>query len=162
MFFSRGFLIQLPNGRRTRLSLATRRSFSQGFLKQLPSTCRRRTRLSLATRSSVLLTSEYDFTLQTNTLIASDEIVLATHLQIRITLQTSMLISSDEHILFWGRTILALETNDLALETNTLELEMNTLDDRYSHSYLPLKRALSRRGDPKMCRCTTASSVALN
>ena len=37
-----------------------------------------------------------------------------------------------------------------------------TLGDCYSHSYLTLKRALSRWGDPKVCRCTTESSVALN
>ena len=46
----------------------------------------------------MLLTSEYDFTLQTRAFIASDETVFATHLQIRITLQTSMFIASDERV----------------------------------------------------------------
>ena len=31
----------------------------------------------------------------------------------------------------------------MALETNAFELEMNNLGNYYSHSYLPLKRALS-------------------
>ena len=59
-------------------------------------------RLLLATRKSLLLTSKHDFTLQTNAFIASDEIVSATYLQIRLTLQTDMFIASDEHILCWG------------------------------------------------------------
>ena len=45
---------------------------------------------------------------------------------------------------------------------NTFELEMNALGDCYSHSYLPLKWVLSHWGDPKVCRLTTASLVALN
>ena len=45
--------------------------FLGGFLNQLPN--RRQKRLSLATRQSLLLTSEQDFTLQTNAFIASDE-----------------------------------------------------------------------------------------
>ena len=63
------------------------------------------------TRWSLLLTSEYDFILQMNTFIASDEIVSAIHLQIRITLQANMFIASDERVLFWGRTLLVLEMN---------------------------------------------------
>ena len=59
----------------------------------------------------LLLTSKYDFPLQMNTFIASDEIAFATHLQIRIRLQTSMFVASNQHILCWGRTLLALETN---------------------------------------------------
>ena len=47
--------------------------------------------------------------LQTNMLIASNEIVSATQLQIQITLQTNMFVTSAEHILCWGRTLLALE-----------------------------------------------------
>ena len=46
-----------------------------------------------------------------NVFIASDEIVFATHLQIRIRLQTSMFIAGDEHVSCWGRTLLVLEMN---------------------------------------------------
>ena len=53
----------------------------------------------------------YDFTLQMNAFVASDEIVSATHLQIRITLPTNMFIVSDERILCWRRTLLMLEAN---------------------------------------------------
>ena len=61
--------------------------------------------LLLATRQSLLLTSQYHLTLQTNSFIASDEIVFATHLQIPITLQTNMFIASNERVLSWGRTL---------------------------------------------------------
>ena len=43
--------------------------------------------------------------------IACDKIVTATHLQIQITLQTKMFIGSNEHVLCWGQTLLALQTN---------------------------------------------------
>ena len=46
-----------------------------------------------------------------NTFIASDEIVSATHLQIRITLPMNRFIASDEHVLCWGRVLLTLEAN---------------------------------------------------
>ena len=45
-----------------------------GFLNQLPN--RRQTHSLLATRKSLLPTTEYDYTLQTNALINSDEIVI--------------------------------------------------------------------------------------
>ena len=61
----------------------------------------------------MLLTSENNFTLQTNEFIASDEIVSATHVQIQITLQRNKFIASDEsafcagdeHFWRWGRTL---------------------------------------------------------
>ena len=62
-------------------------------------------------RQSLLHTSDYDFTLQMNAFVISDEIVSATQLQIRITLPTHMFIASDECILGWGRTLLTLEAN---------------------------------------------------
>ena len=61
--------------------------------------------------AGTILTSEHDFTLQTNAFIASDETVSATHLQIRITLPTNMFIASDERVLCWGRALLTLEAN---------------------------------------------------
>ena len=57
--------------------------------------------------------------MQTNAFVASDEIVFATHLQTRITLQTNIFIASDERALYWGRTLLALETNAFELEMNS-------------------------------------------
>ena len=62
-----------------------------------------------------------------NVFIASNEIVFAAYLQIRITLQTNMFIASDKSVLCWGQTLLALETNTFKLEMNTLALEMNAL-----------------------------------
>ena len=47
--------------------------------------------------------------LQTNAFIDSDEIVFATHLQVRIKLEKNMFIASDERFLCWGRTHLALK-----------------------------------------------------
>ena len=72
-----------------------------------------------------------DFTLQTNAFIASDEIVFATTLQIRITLQTNMFIASDERVLCYGRTLLALEMNAIELEMNFLPLKTNAGDERW-------------------------------
>ena len=77
--------------------------------------------MSLATRQSLLLTSEQDFTLQTNAFIASDEIVFATHLQIRITLLTNMFIASDKRVLCWGRALLTLEVNAFRAEDERIE-----------------------------------------
>ena len=56
--------------------------------------------IAIGTGYSLLLTSEYDFSLQTNAFIASDEIVFVTLLKIRYTLQTNMLIASDKHARF--------------------------------------------------------------
>ena len=44
----------------------------------------------------MLLTSEYDITLQTNAFVAYDEIVSAAHLQVNLALQTNTFIASDE------------------------------------------------------------------
>ena len=46
-----------------------------------------------------------------NVFITSNDIVSATHLQIRITLPTNMFIASDERVLCWGRALLTLEAN---------------------------------------------------
>ena len=53
---------------------------------------------SLAMRQSLLLASEHDFTLQTNSFVASDEVVSATHLQIQITLLASMFIAGEKRV----------------------------------------------------------------
>ena len=46
-----------------------------------------------------------------NAFIASDKIVPALHVQIRITLPTNRFITSGEHILCWGQVLLTLEAN---------------------------------------------------
>ena len=75
--------------------------------------------------------------------------------QTLLSLATSVCYSPPNMISHCRRTL-------LVLEMKVYELEMNTLGDCFSHSYLPLKWELSCWGDPKVCRCTTASSVALN
>ena len=89
-----------------------------GFLNQLSNW--RQKCLSLATKQSLLLTYEHEFKLQTNVFIASDEIVSATHLQIRITRQTNMFMScfvilatsgTTTTWCAWGRTSAVLYTN---------------------------------------------------
>ena len=61
--------------------------------------------------------AEYDITLQTNTLIGSDEIVSAIHLQRRYhTADEHVYRYSDKRVLRWRRTLLALETNTFTQE----------------------------------------------
>ena len=80
-----------------------------GFLNQLPN--RRQKCSLLATRQSLLLTFKRDFTLWTNVFIASDKIVSATHLKIRIALPMNRFIASDECVFCLGRVVLTLEAN---------------------------------------------------
>ena len=84
---------------------------------------------------SLLLTSEYEFTLQMYTFIASDEIVVATHIQIRITLQMNMFIASDKGVLYWGQTLLALQTK--ALCAGDEQVENVRLSFSHRHTQLP-------------------------
>ena len=65
-------------------------------------------------RESLVLYSEYNFTLQMNAFIfGADEIVSATHLQIRITVQMNIIFASDERVLCCGQTLVVLQMNAL-------------------------------------------------
>ena len=69
----------------------------------------------------------------------------------------------DEHVYHYQQTHFVSGMKILALDENAFGMCSSwRLGDCYRHSYLPLKQALSRWGDPKICRCTTASLVALN
>ena len=65
-----------------------------------------------------------------NVFIASDEMVSATHLQIRITLPTNVFVASDECVLCWGRALLTLEANVFCVGDEQLVLETNILKTR--------------------------------
>ena len=60
---------------------------------------------------SLLLTSTYNITLQTNVFITVTRQPLLLTLKYNITLKTNMFIASDEGVLCWRQTLLALETN---------------------------------------------------
>ena len=77
--------------------------------------------------------SEYDFTLQSYTFIASDEMFSATHpkykshcRQIRLSLAMNAYCAGEKHFWCWRWTCFALEMKTLALERNMLKKHLQT------------------------------------
>ena len=102
--------------------------------------------------------SEYDFILQMNLFIASDEIVSATHLQIRIVLQTNMFITRDDRVLCWGQTLFVLKINTLALEMNELKIRIRvSVTHKQTHTELAIYQQLPSRIYVEMIAIYTAT-----
>ena len=92
--------------------------------------------------------SEYDFTLQTYTFIASNEIVSEIHVEIVVTLQTNMFIASNKCVLCWECTLLALETNmfragDEPISTGDKRVQNACVSFNHIHSHTHTQLATS-------------------
>ena len=102
-------------------------------------------------RQFLLLTSEYNFTLQTYAFIASDEIVSAIHLQIRIALQTNMLNATDKHVLCWDEHF---GTGD---ELSAVDERVEIVQLSFSHKHTASYQQLPSRIYVKMIAIVAAT-----